>query len=157
MNLEQFVDLLEGVRGPRNGKYQFRCPAHEDKTASAWCAYGRYGDNAIVVGCSAGCAVHDITAALGIRVADLFPDSLTLKKLSFMERQRAIAAARKKTDERKRARQAIAQAQIAIIACMDVCDDIADGRKPTKRTRDYFAAKSMELHNADAYIRGFDC
>lgn len=156
MNLEQFVSLQTGVRGPNNGKYQFRCPAHEDKTASAWCAYGRHGDGAIIVGCSAGCTVHDICVALGIRVADLFPDTFNKRSLSFMERQRAMAKAKAKQTRAKRTEEAIAAAQIAIIACMDVIDDMAEGRKPTANTRRFLAARSMELLNADAKIRGFD-
>lgn len=153
MNLEQFVSLLDGVR--RTGdKYQFRCPAHEDRTASAWCAYGRHGDGAVIVGCSAGCTVHDICGALGIRVADLFLDT-NLRKLSFVERQRAMAKAKAKQTRAQRTEEAIAAAQLAIIACMDVIDDMSSGREPTANTRRFLAARSMELLNADAKIRGF--
>lgn len=155
MNLEQFLTLLDGVR--RSGeKYQFRCPAHEDRNPSAWCAEGRRGDGAIMVGCAAGCTVHDICGALGIRVADLFPDTYNKRNLSFMERQRAMAKAKAKQTRRQRTEQAIAQAQLAIIACMDVIDDMAEGRKPTANTRRFLAARSTDLLAADARIRGFD-
>lgn len=155
MTIDQFLALLDGVRQSTNGKWQFRCPAHEDKTPSAWCAEGRHGDGAIMVGCAVGCTVHDICGALGIRVADLFPDT-NLRKLSFVERQRAMAKAKAKQTRAQRTEEAIAAAQLAIIACMDVVDDMAEGRKPTANTRRFLAARSMELLNADAKIRGFD-
>lgn len=156
MTIDQFLTLLDGVRQSTNGKWQFRCPAHEDKNPSAWCCEGKQGDGAIMVGCATGCTVHDICGALGIRVSDLFPDTYSKRNLSFMERQRAMAKAKAKQTRRQRTEQAIAQAQIAIIAAMDVIDDMAAGRKPTANTRRFLAARSMELLNADAKIRGFD-
>lgn len=156
MNLEQFASLLDGARRTENGGYAFRCPAHDDKNRSAWCGYGKQNDGFIVLTCHAGCTPHEICAALGIRVADLMPAKAGHKSLSFMERQRAMAKAKAKQTRAQRTEQAIAQAQLAIIAAMDVIDDMAEGRKPTANTRRFLAARSMELLNADAKIRGFD-
>ena len=66
MNLDEFKDRLEGVRGNKA-----RCPAHEDRQASLTLAES--DDGKVLVTCWAGCSLHDICDALGIRVSDLFP------------------------------------------------------------------------------------
>ena len=70
------VDLLArldqaSTRGA--GKWAARCPAHEDNSPSLSITEGERG---ILVKCWAGCTLHKITAALDIRVADLFLDAL---------------------------------------------------------------------------------
>ena len=66
MTLDDFKDLLEGVRGNKA-----RCPAHDDSTASLTLAEG--DDGRILVTCWAGCELRDICDSLGIRMSDLFP------------------------------------------------------------------------------------
>jgi hypothetical protein len=47
-----------------------RCPAHADRLASLSVAEGAAGK--ALVYCHAGCGIAEVTAAVGLRVADLF-------------------------------------------------------------------------------------
>lgn len=70
MQLNDFVRLLKGVRGPSaGGEYTAQCPAHDDSTASLCVGQGKKG---IVIKCQAGCESRDIVAAMGLSMRDLF-------------------------------------------------------------------------------------
>ena len=70
MSLEEFLDRLGEVK--KHGRnYDARCPNHDDHTASLSVTEG--DDGRILVKCFAGCSTSDIVAALGLRLADLFP------------------------------------------------------------------------------------
>jgi hypothetical protein len=58
------------VRRAGNG-YSARCPAHEDRSSSLSITEG--SDGRCLVHCFAGCTVHDVVAAVGMTVSDLFP------------------------------------------------------------------------------------
>ena len=62
---------LSGVRQRQLGQWSARCPAHNDREPSL--SVRETSDEAVLLHCFAGCAVHDITAALGLNMADLFP------------------------------------------------------------------------------------
>jgi len=68
MTLDQFLELLEGVRKQGAG-YIARCPAHEDREASL-SVYD--SDDKIGLTCHAGCDNADIVTALGITWSDLW-------------------------------------------------------------------------------------
>lgn len=71
MSIDDFMHFLEGVkRSPRGWKA--RCPAHKDKSPSL--SIREAEDGRILVHCFAGCEVHEICAALGLGVRDLYPD-----------------------------------------------------------------------------------
>lgn len=61
---------LQGVRKSGKG-WTARCPAHEDRTASLSVVEGN--DGRVLLHCFAGCAAVDVIAAVGLQVADLFP------------------------------------------------------------------------------------
>lgn len=66
-------DALEAAGcSPRGQAWKFtaRCPAHDDSSPSLSVCEG--DDRRALVHCHAGCTIGEITAALGIRVADLF-------------------------------------------------------------------------------------
>lgn len=67
------LSRLERVRKSGRG-YTARCPAHEDRTASLSIAEGR--DGRALVKCFAGCEVLAVVHALGLEVADLFPQRM---------------------------------------------------------------------------------
>jgi hypothetical protein len=69
VSVEEFLDLLECVRKSRRG-WIARCPAHDDRTPSMSVAEG--DDGRVLVHCFAGCPPAKITAALGLRLTDLF-------------------------------------------------------------------------------------
>jgi hypothetical protein len=47
------------------------CPAHEDRTASL--SVREKEHSAVLVHCFAGCTVHEVIAAAGLELSDLFP------------------------------------------------------------------------------------
>jgi hypothetical protein len=68
--VEMLLAKLSGVRKAGNG-WSARCPAHEDRKASLSVAEG--GDGTALLKCHAGCNTGAILAAVGLRLADLFP------------------------------------------------------------------------------------
>lgn len=84
MTTEDFLSQLEGVRTVGRG-WKAKCIAHADQTPSLSI---HEGDSGILVRCWAGCTVEEITAAMGLTVADLFFET-TLPR---HERQRAKVA-----------------------------------------------------------------
>jgi 5S rRNA maturation endonuclease (ribonuclease M5) len=74
MTFDEIVARLEGVKRTGDGRAAACCPAHDDRHASL--SVGEGADGRILLACHAGegCPVEAITAALGIAVADLFPD-----------------------------------------------------------------------------------
>lgn len=66
----KLVDHLH-AKGLARGRY-FQCPSHEDRLPSLSVKEGEAG---VLVYCHAGCTVHEVVAALGLEVADLFDDS----------------------------------------------------------------------------------
>jgi predicted transcriptional regulator len=71
MTFAEFRSALEarGLHPTGNGQIAARCPAHEDKRASLSVSQGAKG---ILLHCHAGCSLEAITAALGLKVTDLF-------------------------------------------------------------------------------------
>lgn len=67
------LSRLERVRKAGAG-WSARCPAHEDRTASLSVAVGN--DGRILIHDFAGCSTHDVLAAIGLTVGDLFPRRL---------------------------------------------------------------------------------
>lgn len=72
MTIEEFVEKLDGVKQTGHG-VMARCPAHDDRHPSLSV---KSGDRGILVRCWSGCTIEEICTALGLRVQDLFFDSL---------------------------------------------------------------------------------
>lgn len=71
MTAEDLLPRLDSVGRSSRG-YMARCPAHGDKSPSLSIKEGERG---LLLKCWAGCTLDEITAAIGIRVADLFFDT----------------------------------------------------------------------------------
>jgi hypothetical protein len=72
LTAESIAELLQ-ARRVAPGRYQARCPAHDDRNPSLSITQGERG---VLVRCwSQGCTVEQIVRALGIRVSDLFSDA----------------------------------------------------------------------------------
>ncbi|MBN1437502.1 MAG: hypothetical protein JW936_10555 [Sedimentisphaerales bacterium] len=69
--IERILSQLEH-KSTGEGKWQAKCPAHDDKRHSL--TITKQADR-ILLHCHAGCAMQDIIAALGLKPADLFPNS----------------------------------------------------------------------------------
>ncbi|MBD8873846.1 DNA primase [Rhodanobacter sp. DHB23] len=80
---------LEGVIKTGNG-WRARCPAHGSKSASLSIAQGDNGT--LLLHCFAGCEVHDVLAAVGLEVGDLFVRR-DFKTMTPVERSQFLQAA----------------------------------------------------------------
>src|SRR5262245_52862239 len=74
MTAEDFMSRLELVRPRGVGRWSARCPAHADRSPSLSI---REAGTRILVRCFAGCESSQITAAIGLTMADLFTDTKT--------------------------------------------------------------------------------
>lgn len=71
--LDVLLSRLEGVRASGHG-WIARCPAHKDRSASLSLAEGR--DGRALVKCFAGCEALAVVQAVGLELADLFPERI---------------------------------------------------------------------------------
>lgn len=72
MTIDGLLPLLDGATQTARG-WIARCPAHPDRSPSLSIREG--SDGRTLLHCFAGCELQAIVAALGLRLADLFPDS----------------------------------------------------------------------------------
>jgi DNA primase len=72
VTINTILERLEQVKGI-NGKYQARCPAHDDKDPSM--AITETADGTVLIKCFAGCTADEIVGAIGLELKDLFPES----------------------------------------------------------------------------------
>lgn len=70
MTVDEFLNELEQVRKTGRG-WMALCPAHEDGSRSLSVAEG--DDGRVLLHCFASCTADKITAALGLKLGDLFP------------------------------------------------------------------------------------
>lgn len=63
---------LEGVRETGPGRWIAKCPAHEDRSPSL--SIRELPDGKLLLHDFGGCAPGDVLAAVGLSLADLFPD-----------------------------------------------------------------------------------
>ena len=73
MIAERLISRLEGVVQNGSSKWMARCPAHDDGTPSL--SVTDLADR-VLIHCFSGCAPANITAAVGLSLADLFPPKL---------------------------------------------------------------------------------
>ena len=73
-DLTHFLELLEGVKPTGVNRWMAKCPAHDDRFPSLAVSTG--DDGTILLKCFAGCNVGEITAAVGLRISDLFPNRI---------------------------------------------------------------------------------
>jgi DNA primase len=87
MNVQDVLDRLEKVTGSK-GKWMACCPAHQDKSPSLAVTEA---DDRVLVHCFSGCDTQDVTAAIGLNVADLFYNKLAGAEMTERKRQRFAA------------------------------------------------------------------
>jgi hypothetical protein len=71
MPIDRVLQGLTKVRQRQPGQYSACCPAHDDRGPSL--SVRETPDGAVLLYCHAGCTPEEITAALGLDMADLFP------------------------------------------------------------------------------------
>ena len=70
--LDQLLSRLRQVKG-KNHSFTACCPAHDDKSPSL--AVRETTDGRILLHCFGGCSVEEVLGAVGMEMADLFPDT----------------------------------------------------------------------------------
>ena len=68
---QKILHHLDGVKETGAGKWQARCPAHDDKSPSL--SIKEINDGTLLLKCWAGCSAGDIVGAVGLELSDLFP------------------------------------------------------------------------------------
>lgn len=73
MDVTAILSRLAGVKKTPKG-WLAKCPAHQDKSPSLFVSV-RNNDGSTGMYCFAGCHTHDVVAAIGLTMADLYADS----------------------------------------------------------------------------------
>jgi hypothetical protein len=73
MRLSDILGRVDKVRG-KNGRYTASCPAHHDKSPSL--ALRELDDGRILLHCFGGCSTDEVLGAIGLEMADLFPEKV---------------------------------------------------------------------------------
>lgn len=71
--VDRLLLRLDGVKG-NPPKCKAKCPSHEDGSPSL--SITSLDDGRVLIHCFAGCSAADILAAVGMSLADLFPEPL---------------------------------------------------------------------------------
>lgn len=71
MHVQGLIDRLHGARKTGRDQWVARCPAHDDRSPSL--AIRECDDGKVLVKCFGGCSVHEVIAAVGLELSDLFP------------------------------------------------------------------------------------
>lgn len=71
MGADVLLAKCDGVKRTGPGRWLAKCPAHEDRRASL--AIRETDEGRILAHCFAGCSVHEVVAAAGLEISDLFP------------------------------------------------------------------------------------
>ncbi len=70
--IDKLLDRLDKVKETGPGRWVACCPAHQDKHPSL--SVRETSDGTLLVKCWSGCGAADVVAAVGLTLADLFPD-----------------------------------------------------------------------------------
>lgn len=80
-HVNTILNRLELLKPLKDGEWQARCPAHNDRSPSMRVKLADEGK--VLVHCFAGCIPSDITNALGLELKDLFPANDDFNKESY--------------------------------------------------------------------------
>jgi DNA primase len=72
MNAERLTARLDRVRQSGAGRWTARCPAHEDRGPSL--SIRELDDGRVLIHCFAECSASSVLSAVGLTLADLFPE-----------------------------------------------------------------------------------
>lgn len=71
MSAGNLISRLDRVKRTGAGRWQARCPAHDDKGPSL--SVRELDDGRVLVHCFAGCEVHAVLSAVGLSFDEMFP------------------------------------------------------------------------------------
>lgn len=108
--IETLLTRLDAVRKAGKG-WIARCPAHEDGSPSLSVAGG--DDGRVLLRCFGGCTAAEIVAAVGLELADLFPQRM---KPTTPDQQRALRTAARESEWKAALRVLDREATVVLIA-----------------------------------------
>jgi hypothetical protein len=73
MNIQDFLALLKGVKQVGPDRWTALCPGHDDRSPSL--SIREASDGKVLIRCWSRCTAEDVVAALGLTMADLFPNN----------------------------------------------------------------------------------
>lgn len=73
MSIDSMLQRLDSVKATGRGRWQARCPSHEDNSPSL--SLKLEDDGRILIHCFAGCDTADVVASVGLSLSELFPRS----------------------------------------------------------------------------------
>ena len=73
MSATAVLSRLAKVKRTGIGRWQARCPAHEDRGPSL--SIRELDDGRTLIHCFAGCPAHAVVASVGMELSDLFPEN----------------------------------------------------------------------------------
>ena len=135
MSAETILSRLSRVRKSGKGSWSACCPAHADKSPSL--SVKELDDGRTLIHCFGGCGTDDVLAAIGLEMADLFPE-----KLPDMPRARGFTA----WDALK-----ALKSESVIIAL--VAADIAEGKPISPQDADRVATAAGRIAQALEAVR----
>jgi len=97
VNFDDLLSRFDGIRHHGDHSAQAQCPAHQDHSASL--SITEVDGGKILLHCFAGCSAIDVVRAVGLTLADLFPERiaytspLSAAKRREAARQTGLAAA----------------------------------------------------------------
>lgn len=112
MNAERLLSRLDGVRETGAGRWIAKCPAHEDRSPSL--SIRELGDGRVLLHDFAGCEASDVLAAVGLSLADLYPEPLN--------RTEGFAPSRERLHPADALRCVAHEARIVAIAASDIAE-----------------------------------
>lgn len=71
MSAHILLSRLDRVKSTGPGRWEARCPAHDDRVPSL--GVRELDDGRILIHCFAGCSAHEVVSAVGLEESDLFP------------------------------------------------------------------------------------
>lgn len=87
---DQVLSALDRVKQNGSSKWVACCPAHEDRSPSL--SITEVDGGKVLLHCFAGCDTRDVVLAMGLQMADLYPEGLTLEARLKHERKSLEAA-----------------------------------------------------------------
>mgnify|MGYP001826602248 FL=1 len=140
MDFEDFLTHLEGVKRTGSDRAVAKCPAHCDKTPSLSLRVTE--DGTILIKCFAGCGATDVVNAIGLELADLFPDRPT------EHRKKGV-----KPNHWHAAREALKKLHKEVLIVAIAAADIAKGRTLSPKDADRVAEAAAKVREAAEICR----
>lgn len=88
--IDKVLPHLQRVRRTGPGRWSACCPAHDDRSPSL--AVRLLDDDRVLLHCFGGCGVHDVLAAIGLDVTELFPPKIGQPGAGYKAERRPFSA-----------------------------------------------------------------